>query len=85
MKRNKKHQCQGQQIILAKSEFTEQWEHKKLTPISCLWNKYVEKNKVRRIELLFFNQQLLEQTNIWKSMQKENIWFGNTEFNDQTD
>lgn len=41
--------------------------------------------KTKRRGPLCFNQQLLKQTNIWKSIQKEKIGFGHTEFNDQRD
>lgn len=40
---------------------------------------------MNKIELSCFNQQLVKQSNIWKSMQKEKIRFGITKFNDQTE
>lgn len=81
MKRNKKHQWQGQWITLAKSEFTEQWKHKKInTNIMDIMplEQIGKKNKVKRIQLLCFNQQVLKQTNMWKSMLKEKTGFGHT-------
>lgn len=39
---------------------------------------------MKEIELSCFNEQLLNQSNIWKLMWKEKIAFGIAKFNDQT-